>query len=514
MATLSLLADRPANWNVLGVSAMNPGGLDHQLAASTAAAARGATVVALTLPHTMKLRLSFAHGAILDGLPGWREVFGLPVPERMALLSDPARRAAASTPRPSQRRPASSAPWPGGRTSSWTRPSTPPTPGTRGARCATSPPPPERTPSTPCSTSSSPTTCAPGCARPSPSPRPTGSCGPGCGRTPARWWGAPTPARISTSCAAPSTPPPSSATGCANAACCRGRRRCASSPRSRPASTGCADRGRLAEGSCADLVLFDPERIGHGPERTRDDLPGGASRLYAEGEGIEHVLVNGTEIVTAGSFTGAVPGAVLRSGPTPTPSGHRRGRWPRPARRAGGRSTGRAAVVHEVGGPVVVEEIELAPIGPRDVLVQMAASGVCHSDLSVQNGSIPFLFPTVLGHEGAGVVLEVGEAVTRGGRGRPRRADVDAAVPSLLLVPGRPAHAVRGRAERGARRARTPRWGGGRSCGASAPPPSGSRPSSPRARWCASTGRSPSSWPPWWAARWPRAWGRCGTPPR
>ena len=43
----------------------------------------------------------------------------------------------------------------------------------------------------------------------------------------------------------------------------------------------------------------------------------------------------------------------------------------------------------------------------------MAASGVCHSDLSVQNGTIPFMFPTVLGHEGAGVVAEVGKAVTR-----------------------------------------------------------------------------------------------------
>src|SRR5580693_2959735 len=59
MATLSILADRPANWNVLGVSALNPDGLDHQLGASTSASGRGATVVALTLPHTMKLRLCF-----------------------------------------------------------------------------------------------------------------------------------------------------------------------------------------------------------------------------------------------------------------------------------------------------------------------------------------------------------------------------------------------------------------------------------------------------------------------
>ena len=80
-------------------------------------------------------------------------------------------------------------------------------------------------------------------------------------------------------------------------------------------------------------------------------------------------------------------------------------------------TTVRAAVVHEVGAPFVVEEIVLAELGPHDVRVRMAASGVCHSDLSVQNGSIPFMFPTVLGHEGAGVVVEVGPAVTRVGVG-------------------------------------------------------------------------------------------------
>jgi N-acyl-D-aspartate/D-glutamate deacylase len=77
---------------------------------------------------------------------------------------------------------------------------------------------------------------------------------------------------------------------------------------------GLRERGRVVEGWHADLVVFDPERIGHGPERTRDDLPGGASRLYAEGEGIEHVIVNGEEIVRSGTFTGALPGSVLRSG--------------------------------------------------------------------------------------------------------------------------------------------------------------------------------------------------------
>lgn len=76
-------------------------------------------------------------------------------------------------------------------------------------------------------------------------------------------------------------------------------------------------------------------------------------------------------------------------------------------------TTTRAAVLHEVGTPLAVEEIELAPLGDHDVRIKMSASGVCHSDLSVQNGSIPFMVPTVLGHEGAGVVTAVGSSVTR-----------------------------------------------------------------------------------------------------
>jgi N-acyl-D-aspartate/D-glutamate deacylase len=62
------------------------------------------------------------------------------------------------------------------------------------------------------------------------------------------------------------------------------------------------------------VVVLDPSTIGHGAVRTRADLPGGASRLYAEAVGVGHVLVNGTEIVRAGEFTGAVPGHVMRSG--------------------------------------------------------------------------------------------------------------------------------------------------------------------------------------------------------
>jgi alcohol dehydrogenase (nicotinoprotein) len=72
-----------------------------------------------------------------------------------------------------------------------------------------------------------------------------------------------------------------------------------------------------------------------------------------------------------------------------------------------------AAVVHEVGKPLEIEELDLA--GPREgeVLVRYTHAGLCHSDLHVLNGEIAGWLPMVLGHEGAGVVEEVGPGVTR-----------------------------------------------------------------------------------------------------
>jgi len=77
---------------------------------------------------------------------------------------------------------------------------------------------------------------------------------------------------------------------------------------------GLRERGRIEQGWHADVVVFDVERIAKGPTYTRFDLPAGAPRLYADAEGIDHVFVNGSEIMRAGEETGARPGTVLRSG--------------------------------------------------------------------------------------------------------------------------------------------------------------------------------------------------------
>ena len=61
--------------------------------------------------------------------------------------------------------------------------------------------------------------------------------------------------------------------------------------------------------------------------------------------------------------------------------------------------------------PISIETIELDPPGPGEVLVKMAAAGLCHSDLSVINGDRPRVMPMVLGHEASGVVEELGPGV-------------------------------------------------------------------------------------------------------
>jgi S-(hydroxymethyl)glutathione dehydrogenase / alcohol dehydrogenase len=73
----------------------------------------------------------------------------------------------------------------------------------------------------------------------------------------------------------------------------------------------------------------------------------------------------------------------------------------------------RAAVLNEVGKPLVIDALEMDSLRPDDVLVRIKASGLCHTDLEVMQGSLAYPMPIVLGHEGAGIVEAVGAAVTR-----------------------------------------------------------------------------------------------------
>ncbi|GAA3918051.1 Zn-dependent alcohol dehydrogenase [Streptomyces gulbargensis] len=77
-----------------------------------------------------------------------------------------------------------------------------------------------------------------------------------------------------------------------------------------------------------------------------------------------------------------------------------------------GTSTVRAAVLPAVGAPLEIVDVELPEPGPGQVRVRLAAAGVCHSDLSLSNGTMRLPVPAVLGHEGAGTVVAVGEGVT------------------------------------------------------------------------------------------------------
>lgn len=72
-----------------------------------------------------------------------------------------------------------------------------------------------------------------------------------------------------------------------------------------------------------------------------------------------------------------------------------------------------AAVIHEKNAPFSLEEVELDEPRSNEVFVRMVATGLCHTDLSVRSGVIPFPLPGVVGHEGAGVVEAIGSAVQR-----------------------------------------------------------------------------------------------------
>ena len=316
MADMSLAAERPLNWNVLvAANARSADDVATRLAAGDRAAERGAKVLALTVPDLMRFRLCFLTGFLLDSFPGWAKTMALPPAEKRRALADPEERARLAEGASPEKAGAFA------RVAQWHKmvieeAFTPETKALEG--------------------------------------RSVGDIAAEQGKEP---FDALLDIVLEDDLRTVILPPqsgdadedwalraelwrdPRVVLGASDAGAhldfiatfnyttallgpsvrdrgLMGLEEAVHRLTDVPARLyGLTGRGRLAEGWAGDLVVFDPATIDPGRVGMRADLPGGAARLYSEPAGVEHVVVNGTEIVGPGAtFTEARPGTVLRSG--------------------------------------------------------------------------------------------------------------------------------------------------------------------------------------------------------
>jgi N-acyl-D-aspartate/D-glutamate deacylase len=310
MADMSRTADRPLNWNVLAVYRRNAELVDRQLAGSDRAADRGGRVLALTLPDTLRLWLNFRSGFILDILNGWERVMALPDKEKLDVLRDPSGRAELD-------RLAQLTEGPNRAIAHWTayRIEESSVPGAQGrlvGELATEQGKRAWDVLAEVVVADELRTVI---SKPDP------------GQDDASWekrvsvWRDPR-ALVGASDAGAHLDMIDSFSYATTLLARTVRERqllpleeAVQLLTDAPARLyGFRDRGRIARGAWADLVVFDPATVGPGPISTRYDLPGGAGRIFGAAEGVERVLVAGTEVVTGGEFTEARPGRMLRSG--------------------------------------------------------------------------------------------------------------------------------------------------------------------------------------------------------
>ncbi|MEU5977847.1 D-aminoacylase [Streptomyces sp. NPDC047315] len=311
---MTAAAGRPLNWNVLTIDAAVPERVPRQLLASERARAAGGRIVALTMPILTPMNMSLGTFCALNLIPGWGEVLGLPVRERIAKLRDPGVRAEMLRRADSKeagvfRRLADFGRYVIGDTYSRENEGL----GGRvvGDIAAERGQDPFHCLVEICANDGLKTVLW---------PMPTDN-------DPASWelrrrtWehedvllgGSDAGAHLDRMCGAPYT---TRFIG----DCLRGRKLVSLEAAVKmltddPARLfGLRGRGRVAEGYHADLVLFDPERIDAGPARLVHDLPGDSPRLDAQALGVVSVRVNGVEAIRDDRVTGAVPGVVLRSG--------------------------------------------------------------------------------------------------------------------------------------------------------------------------------------------------------
>jgi N-acyl-D-aspartate/D-glutamate deacylase len=313
MTAMSLAANRPLNWNVLAVNAARPENHERLLEAGDYAAERGARVLALTVPDAMVVHLNFKTAFILDAFPGWGPTMALPPEEKKHALADPEvrRRLKESAASPEAGVLRAMANWERMRVVDTVAPENEGLAGeTIGKVAATRGQEPFDTLLDIVLADDLGTVLSP----------PTGADDDASWKMRAAVWRDPR-AVVGASDAGAHLDMLSTFTY--STSMLRGVREHHLMPMEEAVHLltdaqsrlyGIRDRGRVEEGWHADLVVFDEARIGPGPVHTRHDLPAGAGRLYAEAEGIEHVLVNGVEVAAGNRLTGDLPGTLLRSG--------------------------------------------------------------------------------------------------------------------------------------------------------------------------------------------------------
>ena len=311
LTDMSVAADKPLNWNVIFVNARQADLIEEKLQASDYAARQGGRVIALTAPMPAVSRLCFESGFLLDTLHGWTEPMALPPEEKLALLSDPERRKALNedAQKPSAFR--GVARWERLTVGEVTKESLKHLEGRTIGEIA------DETGKSAWDTL---------CEIVVEDDLKTGVYPPAAGDNDESWalrqalWN---DDRCLIGASDAGAHLDFLATfNYSTYLLAAARDRSLLSLESAvnkltdvPARLyGLKERGRVEEGWWADLVVFDAAEVAPAEVEVREDLPGGAWRLYSEAVGVHHVFINGEHAVRDGGFTDARPGTLLRSG--------------------------------------------------------------------------------------------------------------------------------------------------------------------------------------------------------
>ncbi len=311
LTDMSVAADRPLNWNVIFANARQADVIEEKLQASNFAARQGGRVIALTAPMPAESRLCFESGFLLDTLHGWAEPMALPNAQKLALLADPVRRAELNedAQHPSAFR--GLARWERLTVGEVTKKDLKHFEGRTIGEIA------EKLGQTPWDAL---------CEIVIADDLKTGLYPPAAGDNEESWalrqalWN-------DDRCLIGASDAGAHLDFLATfnystylLAAARDRELLSlelavHKLTDAPARLyGLKHRGRIAPGWWADLVVFDADKVAPEEVEVREDLPGGAWRLYGEAVGVHHVFINGEQAVEDGRFTDARPGTLLRAG--------------------------------------------------------------------------------------------------------------------------------------------------------------------------------------------------------